>query len=182
TSVAAWVFFVMIVEHELIWVLKNSAFPDSSWENKQTIAGSIWFFMYLCIYWIMGWMLVSNFAPPAYPLAENAWFALCLIMQFVGCSLLAVSDAQKNLTLKLRPGLITTGMFRYLRHPNYLGQTLIYTSFAMMVWHWVAALIVGFFFIFIFLVNMIMKEASMSRHPQWAEYKRKTWWLFPGIF
>jgi len=34
----------------------------------------------------------------------------------------------------------------------------------------------------IFAVNMIMKEASMSRYPEWTAYRRQSWWLLPGIF
>jgi hypothetical protein len=30
-------------------------------------------------------------------------------------------------------------------------------------------------------VNMILKEASMSRYAEWAEYKKRSWWLLPGI-
>jgi steroid 5-alpha reductase family enzyme len=43
------------------------------------------------------------------------------------------ADAQKYFTLRLQPGLITHGMFRYIRHPNYLGEMMIYGSFALMV-------------------------------------------------
>ena len=45
------------------------------------------------------------------------------------------SDCQKNITLKLRQGLITDAMFKYVRHPNYLGEMMIYTSFALIVQH-----------------------------------------------
>jgi hypothetical protein len=26
-----------------------------------------------------------------------------------------------------------------------------------------------------------MKEASLSRHPGWAEYRRRSWWLVPFV-
>jgi len=26
-----------------------------------------------------------------------------------------------------------------------------------------------------------MKEASMSRYPEWASYKKRTWWLIPFV-
>ena len=31
------------------------------------------------------------------------------------------------------------------------------------------------------VVNMILKEASMSRYPDWAEYKKRSWWLLPPV-
>jgi len=31
----------------------------------------------------------------------------------------------------------------------------------------------------LFAVNMIMKEASMSRYPEWQAYRARTGWLLP---
>jgi len=42
------------------------------------------------------------------------------------------AEAQKYFTLRLESGLITDGVFRYVRHPNYLGEMMIYGSFALM--------------------------------------------------
>jgi len=28
---------------------------------------------------------------------------------------------------------------------------------------------------------MVMKEASMSRHPEWAAYKKRTKWVIPFV-
>ena len=33
----------------------------------------------------------------------------------------------------------------------------------------------------LFAVSMIMKEASLSRYPEWAESKQRTWWLVPYV-
>jgi len=27
-----------------------------------------------------------------------------------------------------------------------------------------------------------MKEASLSRYPGWADYRRRSWWLVPYVF
>jgi hypothetical protein len=34
----------------------------------------------------------------------------------------------------------------------------------------------------LFAVNMIMKEASMSRYPEWQAYRARTGWLLPKLF
>jgi len=31
------------------------------------------------------------------------------------------------------------------------------------------------------VVNMILKEASMSRYPGWQQYKKRSWWLLPPV-
>ena len=51
-------------------------------------------------------------------------------------------DAQKYYVLQIQKGLITNGMFAYVRHPNYLGEMMIYLSFALLAnvlnsrWSW----------------------------------------------
>ena len=92
------------------------------------------------------------------------------------------ADAQKYFTLRVQRGLITDGMHRYIRHPNYLGEMMVYSSFALMVDHWFPWLVLSFVWLSVFAVNMVMKEASMSRYPQWQEYKKRSYWLVPGLF
>jgi hypothetical protein len=87
-------------------------------------------------YWVFGWLLISGTSQPAYPLPDYAWFCLCISLCILGSVIMVAADAQKYVTLRLKPGLITDGIFRYVRHPNYLGETMIYGSFALMVWHW----------------------------------------------
>ena len=91
------------------------------------------------------------------------------------------ADAQKYFTLRLKRGLITDGMYRYIRHPNYLGEMLIYGSFALMVWHWLPFIVLAWIWGGFFAINMTIKEARMSRYPAWAEYKKRSWWLLPRI-
>jgi len=91
------------------------------------------------------------------------------------------ADAQKYFTLRVQRGLIVDGMFRYVRHPNYLGEIMIYLSFALMIWQWLPFVILAWVWIGLFATNMVMKEASMSRYPGWVEYRRRTWWLLPGL-
>ena len=58
---------------------------------------------------------------------------------------------------------------------------MIYGSFALMVWHWIPALVLAFVWCTLFATNMVMKEASLSRHSGWAEYRKRTWWLLPFV-
>jgi hypothetical protein len=34
----------------------------------------------------------------------------------------------------------------------------------------------------VFAVNMVVKEQRMARHPGWDDYRRRSWWLMPGLF
>ena len=95
---------------------------------------------------------------------------------------LIAADAQKYFTLRVQRGLIVDGMFRHIRHPNYTGEMMIYMSFALMIWQWLPFVILAWVWLCFFAPNMAIKEASMSRYPEWAAYRARTWWLVPGLF
>lgn len=182
TSPAAWIYLALHGSYGVVWVIKDLAFPDRSWQQRITIGGGInaWALV-LGWYWVFGWLLISRPVPPAYPIPDYAWFALCTSLCVVGCAIMIAADAQKFFTLRERPGLITDGMFRYIRHPNYLGEMMIYGSFALMVWHWLPAVVLAWVWFGVFAINMAVKEASLSRHPGWDVYRRRSWWLIPGV-
>jgi protein-S-isoprenylcysteine O-methyltransferase Ste14 len=182
-TVTAWVYLALQGSYGIIWFIKDLSFPDPSWQKKITLGGGINAFLgVLGWYWIFGWLLISGTSAPDYPLHDGAWYALCISMCLIGSVIMIAADAQKYFTLRLQAGLITDGMHRYIRHPNYLGEMLIYASFALMVWHWLPVLVLAWVWAGLFAVNMIMKEASLSRYPEWEEYKKRTWWLVPAIF
>jgi protein-S-isoprenylcysteine O-methyltransferase Ste14 len=181
-STAAWVYLAMHGSYGLVWIIKDIAFPDPAWQVRVTIAGGInAFVLVLGWYWAFGWLLISGAVQPVYPLPDYAWFCLCISLCLLGSVIMIAADAQKYFTLRVRRGLITDGMHRYIRHPNYLGEMLIYGSFALMVWHWLPLLVLIWVWSSLFAVNMVMKEASLSRYPEWAEYRKRSWWLLPFV-
>ena len=182
TSTAAWIYLALHGTYGLVWLVKDLAFPDPNWQVKITIGGGINAFLgVLGWYWVFGWLLISGTVRPVYPLPDHAWFALCISLCMLGSVIMIAADAQKYFTLRVKRGLITDGMHRYIRHPNYLGEMMIYGSFALMVWHWLPVLVLAWVWLGLFSVNMVLKEASMSRYPEWAAYKKRTWWLVPGL-
>ena len=182
TSTAAWIYLALHGSYGFVWFLKDVAFPDPNWQQRITIGGGINAFLgVLGWYWVFGWLLISGASDPAYPLPDNAWFALCISLCILGCVIMIAADAQKFFTLRVKRGLITDGLHKYVRHPNYLGEMMIYGSFALMVWHWLPVIVLAWVWLGLFAVNMHMKEASMSRYPEWAAYKQRSWWVIPFV-
>jgi protein-S-isoprenylcysteine O-methyltransferase Ste14 len=181
-STAAWIYLALHGTYGLVWILKDLSFPDPAWQRRVTIGGAIGSVVgVLGWYWVFGWLLISGTVLPHYPLPEAAWWALCIALCLFGSALMIAADAQKYFTLRLRRGLIDDGVFRYVRHPNYLGEMLIYLSFALMVWHWLPFVVLAFVWSAVFAVNMVLKEASLSRYPEWPAYKARSWWLIPWL-
>ncbi len=105
-------------------------------------------------------------------------------LYILGVSLALLSDAQKTYTLKLdkeRPLLIKDGFFKYTRSPNYLGEMMIYLSFASVVNHWIAYAIVVWAWCTIFLARAFQKEMSLREKKEFALYQSHSWPLLPKI-
>lgn len=182
TSATAWIYLALHGGYGINWLIKDLLFPDPKWQQRSTILACIFGSAGLALYWLAGWLIISGRTSMDYPLPAPVWFSLCILLCLLGCIIMTAADVQKFCTLKLRQGLITDGMFTWIRHPNYLGEMLVYGGFALLAWHWLPGLVLAFFWGTMFSTNMVMKEVSLARHPGWAAYRQRTWWLLPGVF
>lgn len=176
-SVGAWVYLALHGSYGLMWLLKDQLFPDKKWEEKCSIGYGVFVFAVLVLYWLAPFMLISRFAEPPYYL-----IAISIAMNLIGFVLHFGSDAQKYYTLKYKPGLITKGFFERNRNPNYLGELMIYVGFALLSRHWIGYIGITVLFIGEFIPNMMKKDKSLSRYPDFADYKKKSWLMFPRLF
>jgi protein-S-isoprenylcysteine O-methyltransferase Ste14 len=181
-STAAWVYLALHGTYGFCWLLKHITFPDPSWETKATVGGSSVLFLLLATYWVAPYLLVSD-ALGSYHSAPPIWLlALCVSLHTFGVVIMMVADAQKTHTLKYKSGLITEGMFKNVRHPNYLGEMMIYATYALLVQHWIPWVILAYWWSMIFFMNMLKIEASLSRYPEWKVYKARSGMLLPRLF
>jgi protein-S-isoprenylcysteine O-methyltransferase Ste14 len=174
---AAWVYLALHGTYGLMWLVKDVVFPDRQWENEMPLGVGISTFFLLGTYWIAPFLLISSGSEPS-----AAVTALAITTNIFGVLLHFGSDAQKHFTLKYRSGLITEGFFARCRNPNYLGEILIYLGFAILAQHWLPFLILGTFFAGVFVPNMLKKDRSLSRYPEFATYKNNSGLLIPKFF
>ena len=178
---AAWVYLALHGAYCFCWLLKHSAFRDSRWETRVTIAGAVFTFVLLASYWVAPFLLISDVLERPSNEVPSWLIAISISLLVLGTATMMTSDCQKRFTLALRSGLITDGMFRRIRHPNYLGEMMVYASLALLVRHWIPWAVLAYWWVCVFLVNMLMIEASLARYPGWADYKRKTSMLIPWV-
>ncbi|MCU0532426.1 MAG: DUF1295 domain-containing protein [Hydrococcus sp. Prado102] len=175
-NTGAWVYLALHGTYGIMWLFKDRIYPDRQWEQDISFGIGIFSFIFLGLYWIAPFILVSSGVEPSPPL-----IAAAISINLLGVFLHYSSDAQKYYTLKYRPGLITEGFFARCRNTNYFGEILIYLSFALLVQHWLPFAILGVFFGLAFLPNMLKKDKSLSRYPEFEEYKANSGFLLPNL-
>ena len=177
-NVTAWVYLAMHGTYGLLWVTKSRIFPDKQWEKECSIWYGLYVWAGLSLYWLAPWWITSRGVnvPP--------WLlSLALFIFIFGIFLHYTSDMQKYIELKYNPGhLITDGLLAYSRNINYFGEFLIYGSFALLAMNWIPFAVIAAYLIIIWGPNIRRKEKSLSRYPDYEEYRKKVKLLIPYIF
>lgn len=169
----AFVYLALHGTYGFLWLLKSRIFPDRQFERTISTGYGIFSFVGLLLYWIAPFLLISRGIEPS-PLLVGA----SVTLNIWGVMLHFGSDAQKYFTLKYKGGLITEGYFSSIRNTNYLGEILIYSSFAMLPMHWLPWLVVALYVAVIFLPNMIRKDRSLARYPDFEAYRKRSGLVF----
>ena len=172
-----WVYLALHGTYGILWLLKDRIYPDKQLEKEIPILQGIIYFVVVCLYWVAPYILISSGTEPPIPLVAAA-----ISLNIFGIFFHYSSDAQKYYTLKYKPGLITEGFFARCRNTNYLGEILIYLSFAMLAQHWLPYLILGGFLALIFIPNILKKDKSLSRYPEFTEYKANSGLIIPQVW
>ena len=177
-STEAFIYLALHGSYSILWLMKDSLYPDKRFNEKLPAPIAIFFvFLPLAGYYIAPYLLISRHLTLPSPL-----IGFVLVLYILGIFLHYVSDAQKFYTLQNKKGLIDEGLFKYTRNPNYLGEIMIYAAYATMSMHWLPFLVLSGWVFGFFVRNMLAKDKSLSRHPQFADYKKKSGMLFPKFF
>jgi protein-S-isoprenylcysteine O-methyltransferase Ste14 len=189
---------ILLVAHSVYgfaWITKDIFFPDTSWFRPCSLLGAALIFVYpLGVYYLPMWCLVTSnleasdpsiLCPKAFARGDEPWVLISGLCCFlIGFFYHFVGDAQKYFMLKHQKprSLITDGMFAYVRNPNYFGEILIYTGFA--IWSCNYGVFPQFLFVWLWLFwpNMLAKDASMSRYPEWRAWADRSWMVVPNLF
>ena len=175
-SLGAWLYLALHGTYGMLWLLKERIFPDRQWQQPIGWFPAVGMFLVLALYWLAPFLLISSGAVPPLPLVAVA-IALNLLRVFLHFG----SDAQKHFVLQLQPGLIDDGFFARSRNTNYLGELLIYLSFALLAMHWLTYTVLAGFAIAVFLPNMRKKDKSLSRYPGFSAYRERSGLLLPRL-
>ena len=172
----AFVYLALHGTYAILWIAKSSIYPDKSFERRLPFwQGASCVFLPMLSYYLPAYLLLSRHVElqPWVVGATISFYAVGMFLHFA-------ADAQKYYTLRFRPGLVEDGFFARTRNPNYLGEILIYLSYAIVSWHWLSFIAIGGWW-FYYFSNMRRKDRSLGRHPRFAAYKARTGMLLPSL-
>lgn len=95
--------------------------------------------------------------------------------------MMLLADSQKYYTLKYKKGLISDGLMKYTRNPNYLGEIMLYAAFVVLVNDMVSYACVMQVWLITFTLKIYEKELSLRKKEGWKEYSQRSWVLLPKI-
>ena len=80
--------------------------------------------------------------------------------------------------------LVAEGPYRFVRHPGYLGDWLLWLGAGLATANWVVAGIIALPMAGVYLYRIAVEEAMLaSAFPEaHAEYARRTWRLIPFVY
>ena len=174
----AWVYLALHGTYGLLWILKSNIFPDRTWEQKTSLLYGLVIWAGLSLYWVAPWLLVSQEVN-----APACMLGFCISLYTFGVFVHFSADMQKYISLKLRPQqLITDGMFARVRNINYFGELLIYAGFGLLALHWLPMIILFIWVVVVWIPRMLNKDKSLSRYPNFQDYKARSKLFIPFVF
>ncbi len=173
-STPAWVYLGLHGIYGYCWLVKDFGFRDGSFESRVTWGGALMSYLLLVgWYWLFPWFFLTREQAPS-----NGLLFAAIAMHTWGITWMVAADCQKHFQLKYRKGLMTNGMFRYTRNPNFFGEILIYASYAVLADHWLTWTVFVYAVLY-FYTRMLVKDGSISRYPEWEVYQAGSSRLVP---
>ena len=117
--------------------------------------------------------------------ADPVWDSLSTLLLLIGstASILVVTDLGRSFSIMPEARkLVTSGLYRRIRHPLYLAEEIATLGFALQFRSWMTLPILAIHFYFQ-IRRMDWEEGILAKaFPEYAEYKQRTYRLFPRIY
>lgn len=188
TKFDAYLYLALHGTYGVLWCTKEWFCPDYRFHVRVGLVKAAASTVYLLSYWVGPTLLITFHSGQSGdpvtagdPDISLERMVMVVGMYAIGLVLHFGADIQKYTALQTGPHLIQTGLFYSTRNPNYLGELLIYSSFALVVRRWVAWGILWFNVLIHWIPSMIRKDRSLARYPQFPAYVARSGLLFPRL-
>lgn len=172
---------------------KNIGRPEDARYRAWRDAWGHWFYLrsFFQVFLLQtGLMIVMASGAAAASMADLSTNGLLVL---IGCAVWCVGFAFESigdyqldrfLAQPNHPALMTTGLWRYTRHPNYFGEITMWWGLAVLllgspVWYLGLIAPLTITYLILFVSGIPMLEKHMSQKPEWATYAARTSALIP---
>lgn len=171
-SLGAWLYLSLHGTYGIVWILKDMIFPDKSFQAKVTIPAAVITGGLLLFYWVIGYLMMCGEGEQN-PSPRKIFG--CFSTFTIGLFLMVCTDLQKFITLKLKKGLIDEYFLAKNRNTNYLGEILVYLSFAMCTNKLIGYVILICIWVTVFGSRIYLKEISLMKKEGYKRYKNNSY-------
>lgn len=170
-AAALSIYFVRLLFTQLVF-LKRAV----SWSEACMIAPWV-----LCIY------LLFAIAGGTNPRQLNAVFGAGAVLFLAGSWINSYAEYRRYLWKRCPENsgrLYTLGLFRYSRHPNYLGDLIAFTGLCLMCGRWICMVIPVIMFVGFVFANIPMLDSHLHDHygSAFDQYATRTRRLIPFVY
>lgn len=163
------------------WLLEQWLFPQ---RRQQIFTSKINFWTFLVVllfvglfYSLPGYFAFTNSTPLAY-----STVAIALPLYIFGSLINTGADVQKMTAKSMGADLVSDGIWRSVRHINYLGDLMRYTSFSVISGSLWSFLLPGVILL-LYLQRVIQKDQAMAaKYSDFADYQKNSTRLLPWIW
>ena len=116
----------------------------------------------------------------------SGFFIVGIIIAIIGLLTEIVADRQLyNFIISKQKGIMNKGLWKYTRHPNYFGESLIWLGISIIGLSVNIISLVSYITIFIllrFVSGVPMAEEMFKGNKEYEKYAKKTPAFFPKLF
>lgn len=175
------IYLCLHISYCLWWLVEQWLFPlrrQQIFTEKAGIPTLIAVILFVGVFYSLpGYFAFTNPNPISY-----GTIAIALPLYIFGSLINTGADIQKMVAKNLEGGLVKDGIWRYVRHINYLGDLMRYTSFSVVsgvVWAFILPGIIAL----LYLQRISDKEKAMSaKYSEFAAYQQNSTRLLPWIW
>ena len=170
-SKGAYIYLSLHGSYGLLWLLKDMTFPDKSMHVKTSFLPACALITLLLLYWGIGFQMMYGLGIQE---PSNGRIFSCFFIYSFGLIFMLCTDLQKYLILQYKSGLIDHSFLAKNRNTNYLGEIMIYFSFALIVGRYECFILLIFVWTTFFTGRIYIKEKSLQKKDGYAKYKNNS--------
>ncbi len=181
TSVIYIVSFVTLGFYSFVYLFESKKINSEVKSVDHTFFG--WAVLLIC--YIPFFVFVTQYIP--FPTQDYAFFIneevtfivrifLCLVMLFKMYSVVLLGAKCSNLANR---GIVTSGAYKYIRHPHYLAKLIIWwVTFLPFLIHNYWAIGPMVFWTVVYFLRALTEERHLSKDLDYLDYKKQVKWMF----